>query len=1385
MKSPFESFVKKQVRIELRNGETHVGKLSSAEDMWLTLDEGGEQHVLRADDVRELRAEKASNAKYLFNVRIGRITVFDPESNMGHIRERGTGRDWSFSGDAIRDEKLDRNILAGKTGQLVKFIPATDFSRNMSGGSDADAVKAVSHHALRTKSGVLRWIYEITKLIWLAFVDRGQRLMQKEGFHRGVVFDFNRRKGAGRIREDGTESVWSFYGNDIADRNVFNRIYAGELGMHVAFSGFKHASPGKISDAHDISELVDSSLQTRESSIPEVRTASGRITAYYVDRGFGFVKEAQSEQVWFFSQKSIVVDMQLQESLMRGELNQFVTFSGRPQPTPGHEYPAVDTMHSAQAHGEPLAANSDARGRRQPNGGYPEARAAEQHGNFQLAEDIYRKILQDPKDPARPVAVKGYAHLLNRLNRADEAIDLVEANKALFDAKSRLGMLSIFCRKARRYLDAADVLRQMALNIGLPRDDEKRISYLFQGAECFCEGRDFVSAQELLGYLPPEFDRNDPRYVTTMSRIDAGSRFETKDAPESAGEKPGKRDRGFQYPELAKDRLAACRYVGLSQERQAEGTFRKSDITAVSSLLRGSPGLPPSVAADYYLTMAKISDDIGESAMANLYKHFLFTAVDAVYGLETNPPRATEEEALCDVVQGICCAGNNRFFHERLWSVAVWAFCGPQERLPIEGLRKKFEPGSLIRTALDRLRPHQEACDRFFQTLGLVRRNVPEEGFAFLIESLKAAGWVDCEETISRCDRYAGVEGPFSDVLELENMDERSLIEIRSNLRSVGDLPSSADRQSCEAFSDLLGLSADYASRQSSFVRCTEVFNQLQPRLQMMIERIKTSRSVLSVCLLRPAVRHLMGLIEANYSTHKAIKPELLLDLKYDDPESRACVITDGKVTLRFNVRAANEAAPPVHNLQFAVLGEETDSVPRTEYMWPENFTGAPVDFVLPAFRLSDGESAAGEFSIALSVRFDTLLNEHCDGKYAFAVKLASEQSTWEEIHPNPYADAASGSQISDDKMFFGRRKLVADIAEVLRRPNGGQCFALYGQKRSGKSSVLEAVCRRLIRTEEKCIISSISAQALVVKGSKGALFARFALMLASRLKTEFLDHRLPIPGDFPTTTEIYDNPMDAVERFVRTIRGEGYFWIVTIDEFTSIHQESPEVVDSFMHNWKAMLQDHFFNALIVGQDTMPKFMDEHPNDFCISHNIRLSYLAKDECRELASNPIEFNGKTRYLESSLDKVFDWTLGSPYLVQKFCFRLVKRLNDNKRTYVVDADIDGVAKGMCSGGDGLQRMPEVEFDSFVTAGDENWADYSKDVLMRALVAVAKESRITGWAPVDCIVRDGENGDGSDAIPVGAIEDLVKRDALERRDGKLRVPVRLFAEWLRTNM
>ncbi|MBM7331609.1 ATP-binding protein [Agrobacterium sp. S2] len=76
-----------------------------------------------------------------------------------------------------------------------------------------------------------------------------------------------------------------------------------------------------------------------------------------------------------------------------------------------------------------------------------------------------------------------------------------------------------------------------------------------------------------------------------------------------------------------------------------------------------------------------------------------------------------------------------------------------------------------------------------------------------------------------------------------------------------------------------------------------------------------------------------------------------------------------------------------------------------------------------------------------------------------FHFELVSE-SVFENI-PNPYSAYAGGTAVADPDMFFGRTSLMTEMLSELRDGPVGQGFALYGQKRSGKTSLVEQLQRK------------------------------------------------------------------------------------------------------------------------------------------------------------------------------------------------------------------------------------------------------------------------------------------------------------------------------------
>src|SRR5690606_5677485 len=74
---------------------------------------------------------------------------------------------------------------------------------------------------------------------------------------------------------------------------------------------------------------------------------------------------------------------------------------------------------------------------------------------------------------------------------------------------------------------------------------------------------------------------------------------------------------------------------------------------------------------------------------------------------------------------------------------------------------------------------------------------------------------------------------------------------------------------------------------------------------------------------------------------------------------------------------------------------------------------------------------------------------------------------------PNPFKQYAGGIPVEEPEMFFGRDKLIDELTRDLSRTPGGTCIALYGQQRTGKSSVLSQVSNRL--PKDKTIVARLS----------------------------------------------------------------------------------------------------------------------------------------------------------------------------------------------------------------------------------------------------------------------------------------------------------------------
>lgn len=392
----------------------------------------------------------------------------------------------------------------------------------------------------------------------------------------------------------------------------------------------------------------------------------------------------------------------------------------------------------------------------------------------------------------------------------------------------------------------------------------------------------------------------------------------------------------------------------------------------------------------------------------------------------------------------------------------------------------------------------------------------------------------------------------------------------------------------------------------------------------------------------------------------------------------------------------------------------------------------------------------------------------------------------------NKYAPLADGGPIQEKGMFFGRDEFIASMSSALLGSDTKQ-FIIYGQKRSGKSSVLFHL-KQYLQENGDAFCVSFSLGDIVENLSSGTFYHHILNMIEEELAFN-LDKSEEIPSfKCPNVSEFLNDPNPAVRfskcmreikaSFLKFPKWENRKLIIMIDEFTYLYSSIKlgKTDDSIMKQWKSVTQNERtkFSVVLVGQDVVPAFKNEEyaKNAFGVIQDERLTYLSKSEASKLIEKPIwdASNGGSRYIGNAVSTIIDYTACSPYYIQIFCARLVEFMNQRKIFKVTEADIKEVADSFVFG---PQALTIDKFDNLLTAGEANESsgiDHSANISILRQIAVG--ARGIGYCPRDKI----SIGDlGLENI---ILADLVSREVVEKNQENYRIQVRLFQEWLIKN-
>jgi tetratricopeptide (TPR) repeat protein len=629
--------------------------------------------------------------------------------------------------------------------------------------------------------------------------------------------------------------------------------------------------------------------------------------------------------------------------------------------------------------------------------------------------------------------------------------------------------------------------------------------------------------------------------------------------------------------------------------------------------------------------------------------------------------------------------------------------------------------------------------------------------------------------------------------LQLTNTSISNGIEL---LKKISDkLLFDLDRQRVHEIADLLD-QANGLCENNRFEEIERLCHQTALRCQDILRQIEEQPSKLSVEELFPVVSGLKQKIddrlETLYDTARPA-PELRLAVESYSPTD------DLKIEVQI-VIANRLGRGPAESMEL-ILDDSGESADGKQPLFTTDRTEIPLDHALRGgeqrivylpLKLSQEAVSQQDFSIPLHARFRSRSGEFESTEMKiFPIRL-NPGADFEEI-PNPFGNYAEGSVVDDPEMFVGREALIESIARVVHAPRKG--VIIYGQKRAGKSSILFHLQRKLQQSSNVLIIDIGNMASLYSEQSNLSLFDSllWSILRGFGKSLQSASH-LPELTNFriPTFVEFQEHPnrlMCFTEAF-RDFKQErsklkewsGVRSVLLIDEFSYIYQWiiSGKLPDTFMQNWKAILQEDNFNVVVVGQDNMPKFKASFPNEFGIFQDERISYLKREDAMRLIEVPImevDLQGKrqTRFRERAVERILELTAGSPFYIQMLCNRLVEYMNRKRVRLVTEADVELVKDDMVKGPNSLTKD---KFENLYNSGDTATDAISDRDALKVCAVVAVNSR-TG--PCNGQTIRCQTDSAIDAV----LLDLVRRDVLQSERGHYyQLSVGLFKEWLLAN-
>ncbi|MBP6786315.1 MAG: hypothetical protein KA170_01900 [Candidatus Promineofilum sp.] len=268
----------------------------------------------------------------------------------------------------------------------------------------------------------------------------------------------------------------------------------------------------------------------------------------------------------------------------------------------------------------------------------------------------------------------------------------------------------------------------------------------------------------------------------------------------------------------------------------------------------------------------------------------------------------------------------------------------------------------------------------------------------------------------------------------------------------------------------------------------------------------------------------------------------------------------------------------------------------------------------------------------------------------------------------NPYI---AGNPVTGQEMFFGREDIFEFIRQTLTGKHRDQVIVLYGQRRTGKTSILYQLHRRL---DPRYLCIFVDLHGLLME-SEGAFLWELASQIRRILGRDY-GIVLPTPdrGAFETDPRSFfaNDFLDQVWQAI----GDHHV-LLMIDEAVRLQEQVlAGKLDKSIFEFLRFLMQHYerLNFLFSLGSGLEQMEKEYSFLFNVALYKKISFLEREAAVDLITQPVR--DQYTVAPDAIDRILQITACHPYYTQLLCHSLFNRWRQKSGATVTTDDVEAV-------------------------------------------------------------------------------------------------------------